>query len=152
MYTLLFIMLMMVLTGANYYDASILWGLAFIPFAMLISLVLLILYVVGRWKLFEKAGEEGWKALIPFYSYYTYVKIATKKSDDAVLYFLLSFVPVLGPILIILLDYKFAGLFTSSFWLQIIYCAFKPIVSMIFAFSNKYQYDTDRVYDAIYRN
>lgn len=30
-----------------------------------------ILQVVAYWKIFEKAGEPGWKAIVPFYNTYT---------------------------------------------------------------------------------
>ena len=43
------------------------------------SLALVIFYValvIGQWKVFEKAGEEGWKSLIPFYNAYILWKIA----------------------------------------------------------------------------
>lgn len=33
-----------------------------------------ILQVVAYWKIFEKAGEPGWKAIIPFYNTYTQYK------------------------------------------------------------------------------
>ena len=36
----------------------------------LVSLALSILMIVALWKLFEKAGEHGWAALIPYYSSY----------------------------------------------------------------------------------
>lgn len=39
-----------------------------------LGLVLLILNIVATWFLFVKAKDEGWKALIPFYSKYTYCK------------------------------------------------------------------------------
>jgi len=35
----------------------------------------LLLALAGYWKLFEKAGEKGWKALVPFYSSYIMLKI-----------------------------------------------------------------------------
>lgn len=31
--------------------------------------------VVGMWKMFEKAGEPGWPAIIPFYNYYKLCEI-----------------------------------------------------------------------------
>ena len=31
------------------------------------AVVLLVLIVISEWKILEKAGEKGWKALIPFY-------------------------------------------------------------------------------------
>ena len=33
-----------------------------------------ILSIVGMWKIFEDRGEAGWKALIPFYSTWTFAK------------------------------------------------------------------------------
>lgn len=33
------------------------------------------LIVIGWWKIFTKAGEAGWKSLIPFYNGYTISKI-----------------------------------------------------------------------------
>lgn len=35
-----------------------------------IVLILYILFVVGLWKIFVKAGEKGWKAIIPIYNVY----------------------------------------------------------------------------------
>src|ERR1700730_13482255 len=29
----------------------------------------------GLWKIFEKAGEQGWKALVPVYNYYIWLKV-----------------------------------------------------------------------------
>src|SRR5580698_7289796 len=31
--------------------------------------------IAGRWRIFEKAGEKGWKALIPIYNYYIWLKL-----------------------------------------------------------------------------
>ena len=43
---------------------------------MLIFIAISILMIVANWKLFTKAGEEGWKCLIPIYNTYTAIKIA----------------------------------------------------------------------------
>ena len=52
-------------------------GLAvFFVFIMIICLIAVIFKVVSRWIFFKKCGEEGWKALIPFYTDYTVIKIA----------------------------------------------------------------------------
>lgn len=46
------------------------------------SYLLLILFsvttIVGLWKLFTIAGEEGWKALIPFYNFIIWLKLIKK--------------------------------------------------------------------------
>jgi len=36
--------------------------------AMILTVLSYIMLTVAEWKLFTKAGEKGWKALIPFYS------------------------------------------------------------------------------------
>lgn len=43
---------------------------------MLIYLINYIICAVGYWKMFEKAGEKGWKALIPVYNEYVMFDIA----------------------------------------------------------------------------
>ncbi len=37
-----------------------------------------VLCVIGGWKVFTKAGEAGWKSIIPFYNTYIYFKISWK--------------------------------------------------------------------------
>lgn len=39
-------------------------------------LVLIVVSIVAGWKIFEKAGEKGWKVLIPLYNTYLLFKIA----------------------------------------------------------------------------
>lgn len=34
-----------------------------------------LIVVIGLWKVFVKAGEPGWAAIIPIYNYYTVLKI-----------------------------------------------------------------------------
>lgn len=43
--------------------------------SQLISIISSILVIVGTYKIFEKAGDEGWKAIIPFYNSYTQYKL-----------------------------------------------------------------------------
>jgi len=40
------------------------------------SILFLVLTLIGSWKSFEKAGQKGWKALIPWYSTYKWLEIA----------------------------------------------------------------------------
>ena len=39
------------------------------------------LYMIGLWKLLEKCGEKGWKALVPYYRFYTLAKCANRSSE-----------------------------------------------------------------------
>ena len=48
-------------------------------FILIISVVVItctVLYVVGLWKTFKKAGKKGWEAIIPFYNQWVLVKIS----------------------------------------------------------------------------
>lgn len=45
-----------------------------------ISVVLAVLMIVAWWKIFNKAGEKGWKAIIPVYNSYTMYKVSWKTS------------------------------------------------------------------------
>ena len=40
-----------------------------------IGLVIYILLVIAQWRIFNKAGEKGWKSIIPVYNAYIYCKI-----------------------------------------------------------------------------
>ena len=46
----------------------------------LMAVCLLILTIIGYWEVFCKAGEKGWKVLIPFYNEYLLFKIAWEPS------------------------------------------------------------------------
>lgn len=45
-------------------------------FIALISLVISVLYIIGTWKMYKKAGEHGWAAIVPGYNLYVLMKIA----------------------------------------------------------------------------
>ena len=61
------------------YDSSAaLFGLAggMLVVTILISVAMYVLQIIGWWKLFTKAGEAGWKSLIPLYNLYILYKIS----------------------------------------------------------------------------
>lgn len=39
------------------------------------SIIWSVLVIIGWWKIFEKAGEAGWKAIIPIYNIYVLLRI-----------------------------------------------------------------------------
>ena len=53
-------------------------GLGFIFFLVFIVLIIAICVVeiIANWKIFEKAGEEGWKAIIPIYNTIVFCQIS----------------------------------------------------------------------------
>ena len=42
----------------------------------LVLIAILVLYIIGLWKLFKKAGKNGWEAIVPFYNTWVLVEIA----------------------------------------------------------------------------
>ena len=40
-----------------------------------LRLIYYIFYMIANWRIFSKAGEPGWKSLIPFYNVYTEYKL-----------------------------------------------------------------------------
>ncbi len=51
-------------------------GLLF--FAMAVVLVLINIIIISSWKIYQKAGFEGWECLIPIYNYLVFLKIIGK--------------------------------------------------------------------------
>ena len=74
---------------------------------MLITGVILLFFLFCQWKIFVKAGEKGWAAIIPFYSSYVLSKITFGNGWM----FLLSFVPIANVIFVILQNLKLAKAF-----------------------------------------
>ncbi len=64
-----------------------------------VYLVILVLAIVAMWKLFVKAGEPGWKALIPIYNYWTLCEIVGRPGWWSLLFLpamLLFFIPLIN--------------------------------------------------------
>lgn len=56
---------------------------------MVIQLGILAVVVAGAWKVFVKAGQPGWAALVPIYNTY----ILTQITGRPILWFILTFIP-----------------------------------------------------------
>lgn len=66
--------------------------------------------IAGVWKMFEKAGEGGWKSFIPIYNMYILYKIAWGNG----LLFLLLLVPVVDLFMMIVTPFKIAKAYGLS--------------------------------------
>lgn len=120
----------------------------------LIIISLYVVYIVALWKLFKKAGKNGWEALIPFYNTYVLIEI----SGLNWWYFLiaisgtiLSFfnIEILSPVFKLAASavnffafYNIAKrMKVSPIGYAIAAIFVKPIIVMILGFSNNYSYD-----------
>ena len=61
-----------------------------------IGIAVLIVSIIAMWKIFEKAGEKGWKALIPIYNTYILFKISGMKNWFWALFIVAVVVGILG--------------------------------------------------------
>jgi hypothetical protein len=70
-------------------------------------LIVMAIMVVSMWKVFDKAGEPGWAAIIPVYNYIVILKIAGKPWW----WLLLLLIPLVNIVLAIIVYIEFAESF-----------------------------------------
>lgn len=102
------------------------------PGSSILGLALLILAIVAMWKIFEKAGEPGWAAIIPFYNIYVLFKITWGNGWK----FLFLLIPIANIVFAIITMVKLAKAFGkgSGFAVGLIFLG--TIFSCILAFDN----------------
>ena len=84
---------------------------------LLIGLAVAVVTIIGMWKMFTKAGEEGWKSIIPIYNSIVLCKIVGVSPWWILISFvsgLLSFIPILGSLLQLAVTIYFGILLAKS--------------------------------------
>ena len=59
--------------------------LSYFVTSMIVSTIVALLVLIAVWKIFTKAGEKGWKSIIPIYNVYIFYKISWKVGMFAVM-------------------------------------------------------------------
>lgn len=75
-----------------------------------IWLAVAVVAIIAMWKIFVKAGQEGWKAIIPIYNIYVLLKIVGRPDWWLLLYF----IPVANFVVAILVCIDLARSFGKS--------------------------------------
>ena len=119
-----------------------------------ILIIWYVLIVIAYWKVFSKAGEAGWKSLIPFYNVYTEFKICWKNQNmfwiylacviaSAVLGQISGFVAILGSVagicalvVTVLLNIRMAKAFGRGTGFAVGLLFLTPIFMMILGFGS----------------
>ena len=86
-------------------------------FVSLISIAIAVVSIIGMWKMFTKAGEEGWKSIIPVYNAITLCKIVGVNPWWLLIVFvsgLLSIIPILGYLVYLAVIIYFSVLLSVS--------------------------------------
>jgi len=97
-------------------------GFLFGGMAMLFWLAIAVVFIVGAWKVFEKAGQPGWAILIPIYNIYILLKIAGRPGWWLLLYL----IPIVNFVIAIIVAIDIAKAFGQSavfgFFLLFFFC------------------------------
>ena len=126
--------------------------------AWIIAFIWWLIKTIALWKAFTKAGEAGWKAIIPIYHTYIEYKIADMKNwfwygllIAVIFWIIAAFVPdqqqlltdiacAIVWIIYIIVTFKFARKFGWGVFTSILFVLFYPICILILGFGNsKYQ-------------
>ena len=93
-----------------------------IAFILLCELAIVVLIIAGIWKVFSKAGQPGWAAIIPIYNAYILLKIAGKPGW----WLLLLFIPLVNLVIGILVAIEVAKAFGkgTGFGLGLVFLGF----------------------------
>lgn len=76
----------------------------------LIYLALIVVSIAAMWKLFEKAGEAGWKSIIPIYNAYILFKLAGRNGWGI----LLMLIPIVNIVIWVMVAIDLAKHFGKS--------------------------------------
>jgi hypothetical protein len=104
--------------------------------ALVLQLGFIVLMVVAMWKLFVKAGQPGWAAIVPIYNVYVLCKIAGKPGW----WVILMIIPIVSIVVFALVAIALAKSFGKGVGFGIGLFFLFPIFGMILGFgSAKYQ-------------
>lgn len=109
----------------------------------IVGLVVSVLTIIANWKLFTKAGQKGWKCLIPIYNTVILFRIAGV-SPWLILAYFAAIIPVIGWMVVLALTiylmYKLAKAFGKDGAFTVGLVLLNTIFIMILAFgSSEYQ-------------
>lgn len=77
---------------------------------MLVWLAIMVVIIASLWKVFTKAGQPGWAAIVPIYNIFVLLKIAGKPGW----WFILMLIPLVNFVIAILVSISIAEKFGKS--------------------------------------
>lgn len=97
-----------------------------------LAAALSILGIIAYWKVFVKAGQPGWKSLIPIYNIYILYKIAWGSGWK----FLWMLVPLVNIVVAVIMSLKLASAFGKGTGFGVGLVLLQSIFMMILAFGD----------------
>lgn len=127
-------------------------------FILFIAFIVSIIILIAQWKMFAKAGEEGWKALIPIYNTWIMIKLTFGEGKEWLISGTLfaivgnyidgpigSFMLFAGVIMSVYISYNFIRRF-AGVGMSIASLIVPVIIYPIVGFSSKYKYTPPTIY------
>ncbi len=99
---------------------------------ILIYFAIIVLMIVSFWKIFTKAGEKGWKSLIPFYNTWVLLEISGKPGW----WLFLFFIPFVNIVIMIMMYNNLSKVFGKGIGYTLGFIFFAPIFFPILAFGS----------------
>jgi Family of unknown function (DUF5684) len=94
--------------------------------------VVFVLAILPLWVIFTKAGQEGWKAVIPIYNYYVLLKIVGRPGW----WLLLLLIPLVNIVILIVINHDLSKSFGHGGWFTVGLVFLNWIFLMILAFGS----------------
>lgn len=73
----------------------------------LFGLLWAVILIASMWKIFAKAGQPGWAAIVPIYNYYIMLKVVGRPGW----WIILLFVPIVNFVVALIVTYDLAKVF-----------------------------------------
>ncbi len=118
----------------GYTTAATITGWAIILYLFIIAIG--IFTIICQWKVFKKAGKNGWEAIIPIYNTIVALEIA----ELPIWYVVLTFVPIANIFVVFKLNIELAHKFNKSTGFGILLAFFSFIGYAILAFDKNITY------------
>jgi len=111
-------------------------------FILAIYAAVLVLYIAGMWKMFVKAGQQGWLSIIPILNTYVIIKLAGREGW----WILLFLIPCVNIVVAIIVYMDLAQKYgkSAAYGLGLVFLPFIFIPMLGFG-SATYQGDTARI-------
>ena len=107
------------------------------PVVIIFYLAVIVFELVALWKVYAKAGEPGWAAIVPIYNIYVYFKILEMPWWHLLI---MLFVPFATVVYGIIMPFKLAKVFGKDTTFAVLSIFFSSITIPILAFgSSQYQ-------------
>jgi len=124
-------------------DSSSIWGFLFTGAFLFLWFAYVVLLLAAGWKMYEKAGQKGWVAVIPFVNFFGLLKIIHKPWW----WFILLFIPFVNLVVWILMYSALSKAFGRGLGMTLVLIFLTPIGYLVLGFGDdRYQLEPDPLF------